>query len=52
MLNRIHPGKYTLFSVDLICLTILIARGRRNWLHLGSKEAGPKIAAYKTKTAP
>ena len=23
----------------------LIAIGRRNWLHLGSKEAGPKIAA-------
>ncbi len=22
-----------------------IAIGRRNWLHLGSKEAGPKIAA-------
>jgi hypothetical protein len=22
-----------------------IALGRRNWLHLGSKEAGPKIAA-------
>ena len=23
----------------------LIAIGRKNWLHLGSKEAGPKIAA-------
>jgi hypothetical protein len=23
----------------------MIAIGRRNWLHLGSKEAGPKIAA-------
>jgi len=22
-----------------------IAIGRRNWLHLGSKEAGPKVAA-------
>ena len=22
-----------------------VAIGRRNWLHLGSKEAGPKIAA-------
>ena len=22
-----------------------IALGRKNWLHLGSKEAGPKIAA-------
>ena len=22
-----------------------VALGRRNWLHLGSKEAGPKIAA-------
>jgi hypothetical protein len=28
-----------------IHLFLPTAMGRRNWLHLGSKEAGPKIAA-------
>ena len=46
MLYSVVPHvDYQLLRAQGTRLTFSFAIGRKNWLHLGSKEAGPKIAA-------